>query len=221
MIRIRKQDSRDRIDGIGEDLPPGERVLWQGAPAFRRVLFDVYLFGWAVAYFAALFVWRTVLGLQEGTGVSAMMVDNFKLLPLVLLALGMLALMAWATVRTTIYAITNRRVVMRIGIALSLTVNLPFRKIDAAAVRKRAEGHGDLTLMTGGAAHLAWLHLWPHVRPWQLRKPEPMLRGIADIDSVANILSRALAAEAEQTPVVTADEHTADPGFAGSSPAAV
>jgi Bacterial PH domain len=221
MIRIRRQDSRERIEGIGEDLPPGEHVLWQGAPGFKRVLFDIYLFGWAAAYFAALFVWRSVLALQEGTSVAALMADNLKLLPLVLLALALLVLLAWLTVKTTIYAITSRRVVMRIGIALSLTINLPFRELDAAAVRTRADGTGDLTLSTGRNAHLAWLNLWPHARPWQLRNPEPMLRGVEQVEEVSRILARALAADADQAPVVASETAPSRPDFSGSSPAPV
>ena len=34
--------------------------------------------------------------------------------------------------------------------------------------------------------------MWPHVRPWHLANPQPMLRGVADAQKVAAILARAL-----------------------------
>ena len=40
----------------------------------------------------------------------------------------------------------------------------------------------------------AWLLLWPHVRPWRMRHPEPMLRSLPDAAHVAAILAPALTA---------------------------
>ena len=50
-------------------------------------------------------------------------------------ALGLVALMAWLSARTTVYTLTDRRVVMRIGIVLTLTFNLPYKRIAAAGLR--------------------------------------------------------------------------------------
>ena len=103
------------------------------------------------------------------------------------------ALMAWLTARTTVYTITNRRVVMRIGIVLSVTFNLPFRVIDSAALRGYADGTGDLTLVLAGEDRISYLHLWPHARPWHVARPVPMLRCVSDAAGVAAMLSRAVA----------------------------
>ena len=43
--------------------------------------------------------------------------------------------MAWLSARNTVYTITDRRVVMRIGIVLTLTFNLPFKRIAAAGLQ--------------------------------------------------------------------------------------
>jgi hypothetical protein len=42
---------------------------------------------------------------------------------------------------------------------------------------------------------MAYSNLWPHVRPWRLANPEPMLRSIPEAERVAQILSNALVAE--------------------------
>jgi len=42
-----------------------------------------------------------------------------------------------------------------------------------------------------------FIKLWPHVRPWRFRSPEPMLRDISRVAIVAPLLCRRLAASAE------------------------
>ena len=211
MIRL-KRNNAQRIDGIGEDLPDGEVVLWQGTPAFWPLLKQAFHFRLVAAYFVALFVWRLVAGADEGTFSMDLVVSTLKLIPLAGCALGLLALIAWLTCKTTIYAITSRRIVMRLGIALSVTFNLPFRQIHAASVKRDADGIGDLTIGLGNNAHIAYLNLWPHAKPWALRSPEPMLRAIDDVNAVAAILAKALAAEAEQE-VVALPTATAEPSM--------
>jgi hypothetical protein len=57
---------------------------------------------------------------------------------------------------------------MRIGIVLTVTFNLPLKRIQAAGLQPVADGTGDLPLTLGPRDRIAWLHLWPHVRPWKL-----------------------------------------------------
>ena len=95
--------------------------------------------------------------------------------------------------RTTVYTITNRRVVMRVGVVLSITFNLPFAQIASAGFRARGKA-GDIVLSLAGSDRIAYLHLWPHVRPWQLKRTQPMLRALADAKTVAQTLATALAA---------------------------
>jgi uncharacterized membrane protein YdbT with pleckstrin-like domain len=48
--------------------------------------------------------------------------------------------------RSTVYTITNRRVAMRIGAALTMTLNLPFKKIRNANLGVRKDGTGTIAL---------------------------------------------------------------------------
>ena len=109
------------------------------------------------------------------------------------LALGLLGVIGLLIARTSVYTITDRRVVMRIGVVLSITFNLPFKQIESAAVRHRGNaGAGDIVLSLSGADRIAYLHLWPHVRPWQMKRTQPMLRALANVDEVAKVLATAL-----------------------------
>ena len=98
------------------------------------------------------------------------------------------------------YTITNRRVVMRIGVVLEITVNFPFRVIESAGLRVYPDGTGDIPLLLAGEDRIAYVHLWPHARPWRAARPEPMLRGVPDAAHAADVLSRALAAFAGVSP---------------------
>ena len=112
------------------------------------------------------------------------------------------------------YTITNRRVVMRIGVVLEITFNFPFRVIESAGLRAYPDGTGDIPLTLTGDDKVAYLHLWPHARPWRAARPEPMLRSVPDAARVADILSRALAAHSG---VVGATRRHRDPAAPASS----
>jgi hypothetical protein len=117
---------------------------------------------------------------------------------LAVVSIGLLTLYAWLVARTTVYTITSRRVVMRFGIALPITIQIAYNTIETAGLRTRADGAGDIALTLLPDHKIAYLALWPHARPWRLAKAQPALRGIADAQAVAQILGRALAASAAQ-----------------------
>ena len=191
--------------GLPEPLPAGERMLWQGAPDWHALAVQALHLRAAAIYFALLLLWQMAGTATDGAGIARTLLAALPLALLALFALGTLALIAWLMGRSTVYTITDRRVVMRIGIVLTVTFNLPYRRIDAAALRRRAGDIGDITLTLGGPDRIAWLHLWPHVRPWQLKRPQPMLRALPQAEQVAGILSAALAAAAGQAKVAPAE----------------
>ena len=91
---------------------------------------------------------------------------------------------------------------MRIGIVLTLTFNLPLRQVSGAAIKPQAAGHGDIALTLSGSDRIAWLNLWPHARPWQLRQPQPSLRCVPDAQAVGARIQQAWnVVHPEATPV--------------------
>jgi hypothetical protein len=175
-------------------LPDGEQVLWQGAPDWRAVFRRVMHGRKLAAYFALILALRAGFVVADGGSAADAVIAVLWLLPLVLLAVGVAALMAWLIQRTTWYTVTSRRVVMRIGIVLEITCNFPFKAIDSAGLRLHGDGTGDIPLMFPDGAEIAYAHLWPHARPWHFRRTVPMLRCVPDAASVAALLARAIAA---------------------------
>lgn len=202
------------IPGLPEPLPAGEHILWQGAPEWRRLALRAFHLR-ALAVYCGVFIGiRAVLDIVGGHGLTMTLV----LLALPLTALGLFALMAWLFARTTMYTITNRRIVMRFGVAVPMVVNLPFKRIAAASVQRFADGSGDLAVTLAGNDHLAYLHMWPNVRPWHVRRPQPSLRALPKVERAADILAHALAAEHGQTARYAQPE--ADAGASAPLPAA-
>lgn len=177
--------------GLPEPLPPGERVLWQGTPDWRVLARRVFHVRTLVVYFIAILVIRAVVVTMNGGTNAEALRAVVMLSPLAALAIGVAVGMALLCARTTVYTITDKRVTMRIGIVLNLTFNLPFARITTAGLRDTGQGTGDIPLSLAGSDRIAYLHLWPHARPWRLARPEPMLRCVPDATHVTQLLARA------------------------------
>ncbi len=177
--------------GLPEPLPAGERILWQGSPEWHALAhrcFHVRTLGW---YFAAILLVRGITAASQSGSAEAGIVASLWLLGPAVAAIAMLWVMAWLTSRTTVYTITDKRVVMRIGIVLSLTLNLPFARIRSADASLKSGPSGDIALALAGPDQIAYVHLWPHARPWRVARTEPMLRCVVDVAHVAALLTNA------------------------------
>jgi hypothetical protein len=181
------------IRGVEEPLPAGERLLWQGRPSARAVARHVFHLRGLAAYFALVVAAQVVLaGGATPAGVAY--------LACALGALGVFAAVSVWVARSTVYAITTRRVVLKVGMAMPMTLNVPLRCVAGAAVREWGDGTGEIVLALDGADRFAYFLLWPHARPWRLRRPEPALRGLAEPRLVGALLREA-AAGAEGAPI--------------------
>lgn len=181
------------IPGLPEQLPEGERVLWQGAPTNRAMALDAYHVRAMAVYGAIMLTWNGIAAWGDGMTPFEAFIASLWVAPLPIIAVAILVAMAWASAKTTLYTITNRRVVMKFGVALPMMVNLPFNIVKTAEFRENTDSSGDVTLQLMGRDRIAYLHLWPHVRRWHFTTPQPMLRGIPAAREAAGILAGALA----------------------------
>jgi hypothetical protein len=178
------------VEGLPEKPPKGEQILWQGRPNWWALTVESLSLKWVIGYFLFLTVWRFVsvvdlMPLGQAVGASV----PFLVLGAIVAAL--LMVVGYVQARATMYTITDARVVMRIGAALTVTLNLPYTQIGNAMLDLRKSGTGTIALETMGDTRLSYLVCWPHVRPWHIRKTQPALRCINDAESVARLLSEA------------------------------
>lgn len=166
---------------------PQEQVLWKGRPdraVLARTAFHTRTVG---LYFAALVAISMALG-NMGTAIMCAVLG--------VLAVAILYSLAWLSARTTLYILTDARLIMRIGMAIETRINLPLKHVQSADLRARSKGHGDIALHLGGERLLGYILLWPHARPFRFAKPEPMLRSVPEAEKVAGILAQACAKHA-------------------------
>jgi hypothetical protein len=174
--------------GLPAPLPAGEVLLWQGAPDWRQLALHAFHVRKIALYFSLMLAVQTAHLLGDGATGSELWRPLSVSVLTACLALALLTGVAWFAGRTALYTLTNKRVVMRIGIVLTLTFNLPYRRIAAASLRHYGKGSLDIALQLYPQDRIGWFHLWPHQRAWQLRHPQPTLRCLLQGESVCNLL---------------------------------
>ncbi|HJL43029.1 MAG TPA: photosynthetic complex putative assembly protein PuhB [Myxococcales bacterium LLY-WYZ-16_1] len=187
-----KEFEYEPIEGLPELLPAGEYILWQGQPDWKVMARRVFHARAAAFYFAALVVVRGLVAASEGATLGGAVLASLSLVPVGVVLVAVLVGLAYWNARTTIYTITNRRVVLRYGIALTMAVNLPFKQVKSALFKPDKSGAGEIPLEMAGTGNLAFLHLWPHTRPWKYNPTQPMMRCVPEGKKVAELLGDAL-----------------------------
>ena len=178
------------IRGLPEQLPEGEHILWQGAPDPRRLAREALGVRWVAGYFALLAFWRIGVSSAE-MPLGAAVFHGVPFFVLGVVACGILYAIAYVQSRSTVYTLTNKRVAMRIGAALTMTLNLPYTWIGNASLDLKPSGHGTLAFELIGETRVSFLMSWPHVRPWRMARTQPALRCIPDAQNVARLFAEA------------------------------
>ncbi len=195
--------------GLPERLPDDEQLIWQGSPDWKSMAVQVFHVRKVALYLVAMMLAR---GFAVGAeaGIVSGVVAAIWLVPLFAVAIAGLMILAYMSARDTLYTITSKRLVMRIGIALTITYNIPLKKIHSAGMAKRQGDVGDIALTLASGNKIAFINLWPHVRPWRLSNPEPMLRCVPNAELAAQKLSSAWAAANRQAAIPS---HGEKPNF--------
>ncbi len=202
------------IRGIAHPLPPSERLLWEGAPSPGLVARHVFHRWMVIGYFVIVTGWWLLqtIGTVETDAFLPML--GMRLI-LAAIVIGTVEFLAHTVAKTTVYAITSKRLVLKIGMVLPMSINLPFGVVQDAGVGRFRDGSGQISLSLVPGHRLAYIALWPHCRVFSINQPQPMLRGLHEPDKVAAILRDAIVADADRSAVV----ETAISARASSSPA--
>ena len=171
--------------GLPEPLPRNEEIIWQGSPDLKAFAMHAFHMHWFALYFGAMVVLKAIAVSQSAGGWSQEWPGFAWALGLSVSALVLIGLLAYWSVSTTMYTLTNRRLVMRIGIVLTITFNLPLKRLAQAGVHIYKDGSADIPICLNPEDKIPFLHLWPHARAWKLAHPEPMIRCVANGKDVA------------------------------------
>lgn len=185
-----EQTLKQRSDGFS--LEPGERILWQGRPEASSLRRHLLKSRWLVAYAAGLLIWKLVLIVWIRGLSSQEVLDTATLVVQGLVLVGIAAYFAWALARGTTYTLTDLRIIIRHGIALPGTADIPLRALRSVAVRIHDDGTGDVALSVRDGGSIGFAKLWPHARGLELSRPVPMLRGVRDAAVLGSVVTRQL-----------------------------
>jgi hypothetical protein len=182
------------IRGLPDLLPEGEQILWQGEPAWLSMARRAFYVQTLAIYFALLIGAHQAYHFSTGGSAAQALVNLGWQICLGLTGLAILAGMARLYARTTVYTLTNRRIVLRFGVAIPMMINLPLNRVQAADLRCFGDGTGDIALRLEDGERVSYWAIWPHARPWHYAPVIPMLRSVPEAQTVAKTLSEAAAA---------------------------
>ena len=192
------------------DIPEGERILWHGRPQWVSLARRGYRADFIAAYFVALTVWSVWSGAELGWSAAAL--AGVRTLGLGAAALAIVGGLAFLSARTTFYVVTTKRLVLKVGMALPIFINIPFKDIGSASVRIYGDGTGDIPVALVKGRRIGYWFLWPSARPFHLLKPQPCLRCVADGAIVAATVGAALRdASGQPAPAAAVRETKAEP----------
>jgi hypothetical protein len=189
-VKATHEHEWEAAPGLPEPLPKGEKILWQGTPDWWALAVHAFHVRKVAIYFGLMLAWQAISLRADGADAVDIALGVTKSALLVVVALCLLGMSAWWAARTSMYTLTDKRLVMRVGIVLSLTFNFPLRCIRAANIKPLAADHADIALQLPPGDRIGWFHLWPHQRAWHVRNPQPALRCIANGQAVAELLQR-------------------------------
>lgn len=188
--------------GLPGELPEDEHIIWQGGPDWKSMAKAALHIRLALIYFVVI----VAIALSQGDIGTAIAVSIFGVI-----VIGLFTLFAWGVGRTTVYTLTNKRLVLRIGVALNKCINLPLGELETANLKQLSDGAGNIVLTLKGVPRLGYLMLWPHARSMRFVRPQPMLRAVPDARNVAALLFNAT--QAVQAVAPTAAAETADDDY--------
>ena len=112
--------------------------------------------------------------------------------------------------KTTVYTITTERILLRCGLAFTLTANLPLSRVRKADLRICGDGSGDIALDFAGPYRVSFVYLWPFVRPWKWARPQPLLRAVETPQAIAELLLKIVNGDAVEPIRQEQDDRTPD-----------
>ena len=163
------------IKGLPESPPDGEEVVWQGEPKWGALSTRLFRVRLVLVYFALLAGFTAFISEAAGPEILATFVWQ---LSLAVLAALILSGLAWLYATTTVYTVTDKRLVLEFGVAFTMSLNIPWDLVESAASKAFSDGTADVVISLQQGNSISYVTLWPFARPWHFLKVQPMLRGV-------------------------------------------
>ena len=193
-----REHEYEPIKGLPEELPDGEFVVWQGEPVWRSFTARAFHSRTLAFYFVGLIAVHLVYQMLNDLTLAEISISMAWQASLAAVALGLLTLLGKQYAASTVYTLTNRRLVVRSGIAVPMMINLPWESVAEVGFKSFSDGTGDFLVTPKPGKKLYYLMVWPHVKPFSWGRINPLLRALPEPQALAQRLAAVLQDERER-----------------------
>ena len=174
---------------ILDAIPNGESILWKGRPSLWGFSWNLFGLKWITLYLSMLSI-VSVARFFASDFYTAFYVDFLPFFLSGIFASIILIGLAATQTYSTVYIITENRVIIKTGAALSFLISMPFKKIKEVNLQKRGASIGTISFELLSEKRVPYISCWPSVRPWKFKRTQPAFSCIGAVDEVATILRK-------------------------------
>ena len=174
---------------ILDAIPNGESILWKGRPSLWGFSWNLFGLKWITLYLSMLSI-VSVARFFASDFYTAFYVDFLPFFLSGIFASIILIGLAATQTYSTVYIITENRVIIKTGAALSFLISMPFKKIKEVNLQKRGASIGTISFELLSEKRVPYISCWPSVRPWKFKRTQPAFSCIGSVDEVATILRK-------------------------------
>tara|TARA_A100001011_G_C14085987_1_gene746521 strand:+ start:112 stop:738 length:627 start_codon:yes stop_codon:yes gene_type:complete len=172
---------------IKELVPKEEKIYWTGRPEWRSLAYQSFGLKYLIVYFFICGLYA-LTSLENSFDFRLVLLNFFPFAVSGSFAGIILAIIAYFEATHTFYVLTERRIVLKSGVALVFILNAPFKKIISIDRQSLAGGRGNIAFSTESTKRIPYISCWPSVKPWSFMSPIPSFRSIKDVNKVESLL---------------------------------
>ena len=193
--------NRDGLpDEVGKSIPDSEEILWYGKPNWKSFGYQAFGVKYLLFYFF-ITAFYAVSQTNPAFSFGAFLTQYVPFLISGFFAGLILFLLSYIAARHTCYVITEKRIVIRTGVALVFLLNVPFKNILSIDKKILSKGIGDLCFQAQSKKRIPYLSCWPSLRSTSFLEPIPAFRSISDVEEIGNLVGEIAKQNREQKPI--------------------
>jgi len=174
---------------ILDAIPNGESILWKGRPSLWGFSWNLFGLKWITLYLSMLSI-VSVARFFASDFYTAFYVDFLPFFLSGIFASIILIGLAATQTYSTVYIITENRVIIKTGAERSFRISMAFKKIKEVNLQKRGASIGTISFELLSEKRVPYISCWPSVRPWKFKRTQPAFSCIGSVDEVATILRK-------------------------------
>ena len=174
-------------DEVGRSIPKGERVCWTGKPNWISFGFHAFGIKYILIYFIVS-AFYAISQIELVFSFKAFIGEYISFVVSGMIASLILFMLSYFSAQHTYYVITEKRLVIRTGIALVFLLNVPLKNVISIDKQSLFYGYGNLSFKPQSKKRIPYFSCWPSVRRGSFLNPVPTFRSIANIEQIGKIV---------------------------------